>query len=152
MSRYADILDALADQIRDAMSAQSTWTFQVEPRMILNPTLPSIDMYPADPARDSETGAFGATAEEIAEGYWVTVRCRAATLDHVANQDILLELLDDESEISLVQALYDDPTLGGAAADVSFETSSGFLPFPTIDGSATHIGVLWRFLVVPARS
>jgi hypothetical protein len=145
------ILDALADQIRTRVSS-SDWDFQVEPRMVVNPTPPSVDMYPADPARDTETGNFGATAEEISEGYWVNVRARCAVVDGVAQQDVLLELKDDTSEICLVQALYDDPTLGGLAYDVALDQESGFVLFPTIDGGAVHVGVLWRFLVLPAHS
>jgi hypothetical protein len=67
-------------------------------------------------------------------------------------QRLLVELIDPESEVALVQSLYDDPTLGGLVADLSLESQSGFRPIPTLDGGAFLVGVIWLFLVIPARS
>lgn len=134
------------------MVAEADWDIQVEPTMILNPTPPAIDMYPADPATSPESGSFGDTYSQMDEGYWVNIRARVAPNDNIANQEVLLELLDADSDMSLVQALYDDPTLGGVAADVNLENTSGFVLVPKVDGSAVHIGVIWRFLVIPTRS
>ena len=134
------------------MVAEADWDIQVEPTMVLNPTPPTIDMYPADPSINPEVGNFAETYAETGDGYWINVRARVAPNDNVANQEVLLELLDPESSMSLVQALYDDPTLGGLAADVNLDTTSGFVLVPKIDGSGVHIGVIWRFLVIPARS
>lgn len=146
------ILDAMSSQISALMEAESPWKVQVHSRMLTNPTPPSVDMYPADPARDAETGAFGATAEEIAEGYWINVRARVATGDAGASQDVLLALKDDASSMCLTRAIELDETLGGYANDIALDSESGFVLFPTIDGGAVHIGVLWRFLVLPAFS
>jgi hypothetical protein len=120
--------------------------------MVLNPTPPAIDMYPADPSFNSEVGSFADTFSEMGDGYWVNVRARVAPNDNIANQEVLIELLDPESSMSLVQSLYDDPTLGGVAADVHLDNTSGFVLVPKVDGSAVHIGVIWRFLIIPARS
>jgi hypothetical protein len=152
VSSLREILEAAGDQIRDTMAAEADWDIQVEPTMILNPTPPAIDMYPGDPATDTGSGAFGEAYADSAEGHWINIRARVNPNDHLANQEVLLELMDPESPASLVQALYDDPTLGGHVADVNLESTSGFVLVPKIDGSAVHVGVVWRFLVIPARS
>lgn len=150
MSSLAGILEAIADQIRDVL-ATSDWTFQVEPGMILNPTPPSVDVYLADPGRELlETGGFAATDAGSAGGEWINVRARVHANDNAAAQEILVELADPTSDLSIVQALYDDPTLGGIVADLSLENRTGFVLVPTLDGGAMHVGILWRFLVIPA--
>ena len=141
----------MADQIRSVTSA-SEWEFQVEPRMVLSPTPPSIDLYPGDPARDEDTGAMGAGPPDAAHGYFINVRARVAPTDHEAGQDVLLALKDDEDALCLVQALYDDPTLNGYASDVSLLSETGFTLFTDVDPSKVYLGVLWRFLVLPAYS
>ena len=152
MSSLEAILEAIADQIRVALDG-SDWTFQVEPGYVANPTPPTVDVYLGDPGRElNETSSFGETDADSAGGEWVTVRARVSPLDKAAQQSILVNLADPESEISIVQALYDDPTLGGFAADVTLENRSGMVPIPTLDGGAWHFGILWRFLVIPARS
>lgn len=151
MSALATIMDEMADQIRSAL-AGADWDFQVEPRMVLSPTPPAIDIYPADPARDLDTRAHGQTSEHTEGGHIFNVRARVAPNDHEANQEVLLALMDDEDDLCLVQALYDDPTLGGHASDVSLLNESGFVLVPTIDGANVHIGLIWTFLVIPARS
>jgi len=146
------IAEAMADQIRAALEGHG-WDFQVEPKWVINPTPPTVDVMPGDTSTESsESGAMGETAVDMADGLWYTVRARVAPNDYSAGQEILYELLSPDSELSIVQALYDDPTLGGAAADVSFDSARGFLPFPTVDGGSFHIGVTWRFLVLPAFS
>lgn len=141
----------MADQIRDAVSGHG-WDFQVEPGYIVSPTPPTIDIHPGAPGESLEPGAFGELAADMGDGIWVDVRCRVKSADPRAGQEILFELLDPESELSLVQALYDDPTIGGYAADVSLGDTSGFIPIPTIEGGGYLVGVVWRFLVIPARS
>ena len=154
MTELAAVLEAMADQIRDVVDDATDWpATQVEAFWIPNPTPPSIDIYLADPGREvAETGGFAATDADARAGEWINVRARVATNDAKANQRLLMELCDPESEVAVVQALYDDPTLGGLVADISLEDQTGFRPFPTLDGSAFHLGVLWLFLVIPARS
>lgn len=154
MSSLESILEAMADQIREALvAASSGWTFQVEPNYIANPTPPSIDVYLGDPGRElTETSSFGETDADSAGGEWISVRARVAAVDKGSQQSILVALADPESDVSIVQALYDDPTLGGIASDLTLENRSGMIPFPTLDGGAWHFGILWRFLVIPARS
>ena len=152
MSSLREILEAAADQIRDTMEADADWDIQVEPTMVLNPTPPAIDMYPGDPSTPSGIGGHGAAYEDINDGFSLNIRARVSPNDNIANQDVLFDLLDPESDISLVQTLYDDPSLGGYAADINLTQTSGFVLVPKIDGSGVHIGVIWTFLVIPARS
>jgi hypothetical protein len=146
-----DIVDQMADQIRSAM-ATAAWDIQVEPRRLLSPTTPSIDIYRGDPASDSEVSSFGAAAADINEGRIFNVRLRLAPLDYEAAQDLLLELADPESDFSVVQALYDDATLGGFATDLHLLSETGDTLFTDIDPAKLYIGVVWRFLVLPAYS
>lgn len=141
--------DAAATQIREAMVAASLAQVQVEPFVIVNPTTPAIDLYPAEFGVEASTAAFGITAEAMAEGEWMNVRARVATNDARSNQGLLYEFMDPASDASIVQALYDDPTLGGMAADVFLDAVSGFAPVANVEGSGFHIGVVWRFLILP---
>lgn len=152
MAAKSEILDAMADQIREVTEAQTDWDFQVEPRMVLSPSSVAIDMFPGDPATDEEVGSFGADYADMAAGYMVNVRARVNPNDHEAGQEILLALSDPEDALCLVQALYDDSTLGGLAYDLSLVSESGFTVFQDIDPSKVYLGLLWRFLVLPARS
>lgn len=154
MTELVSVLEAMADQIRDVIDDAADWPpTQVEAFWIPNPTPPSIDIYLGDPGREvAETGGFGETDADSAGGEWINVRARVATNDAQANQRLLVQLCDPESEVAVVQALYDDPTLGGLVADISLESQSGLRPFPSLDSSTVHLGVLWLFLVIPARS
>jgi hypothetical protein len=151
VSAITDLYDAMAAQIAEAMEA-APYDVQVHPRMLINPTPPSIDIYPADPSRDPESGGFAGTDADAAEGMFVNVRARITPNDRTASQDLLLQLMDPESGFALVQSLYDDPTISGHAADVELDGESGFVVVPNFDGSAALLGVIWRFLVIPARS
>lgn len=145
------IFDEFATQIRTALAASTDWEFQVEPWAIASPTPPSIDMYRGAPDAE-DAGAFGGTLEEIGEGFVVVVRARVSTNDFEAMQTVLYSLADPEDDLSLVQALYDDPTLGGLASDVHLLSDSGLTIIPSLDNSTLHYGNVWRFLVIPARS
>lgn len=151
MAAKSELLDAMADQIRTVLT-DVDWDFQVEPRMVLNPSAVCIDMYPGDPATDLEVASFAGALEDMSAGFVFNVRARVSPNDHEAGQEILLELGDPASDLSLVQALYDDPTLNGIASDVNLTSESGFTVFTDIDPTKVYLGVLWRFLVIPARS
>lgn len=146
------IYSAMRDQIAELMEAESPWDVQVHAGMLPNPTPPSVDIYLGDPSNDEASGGFGASAEQIAEGYWINVRCRVATTDFESQEQVLLALRDQSSTMCLTDAFEADPTLGGYAHDIALDQVSGYVQFPTIDGGSSHIGILWRFLVLPAFS
>ena len=95
------IMDEMADTIRDAVEAVTDLDVQVEPRMVLNPTPPTVDIYPADISRDPETASF----EALDGAYLLTVRARVTTADHETGQTLLLSFMDDTDELSLMAAL-----------------------------------------------
>lgn len=140
-------MDEMADAIRTGL-AGADWDFQVEPRMVLKPTTPCIDIFPGDPSREEESGGYG----DISGEHIFNVRARVDVVDHEANQEILLALLDDEGDLCLAAALLDDETLGGTVTSIWFQSISGFVLFPAPDGTVAHIGCLWRTVVIPARS
>ena len=142
-----DILDEMAEQIRAAVVAVTDVDVQVEPRMILNPTPPSIDMYPGDVARDRESAAF-----DDGGGYLFTVRARVHTADSGAGQDLLLAFMDDVNDLSIGLALVDDTTLNGKVASLDIREQTGYMLFPDPGGEGALLGCLWTVLVLPARS
>ena len=148
MSTLAEIQDALADQIRTAVAAVTDVDVQVEPRMVLNPTPPSIDMYPSDPSMDPELAAMG----DLVGGELVTVRARVSTADRDSGQDLLLALMDDQDPLSVLAAIHDDTTLGGVAATLDVRGRSGYVLFPDPGGEGSLVGCLWYVVIVKAES
>ena len=144
----ADLLDAMADQIRTALASAlsgSSVTVQVEPRMVTAPTPPTVDMYPGDIARGTEAAAFGVNGE-----FLFTVRCRVHGNDDVANQDLLLGFMDDVSPLSVPMALTDEPTLGGLAATLDCVDPTGFVLYPF--GGESLVGFKLTAKVIRADS
>jgi hypothetical protein len=144
----AEIMDALADQIRSVVVTVTDVDVQVESRMLLNPTPPAIDMYPADPSEEPELRAFG----ELVGGELITIRARCGTADHTAGQDLLLALMDDEDPLSIAQACNEDRQLGGLAADLHLRERSGYITFIDSASDAALLGATWQVVVIKARS
>lgn len=132
--------------IRNVTSQITDVAVQVEPRMVLNPTPPCIDMWPGDPATDPETAGFG----EVRGGFLVTVRCRVSPVDNTAGQDLLLAFGDDEDDLSLTNALTDDPTLNGHGS-LDVRSQSGWNLFPVPNGESL-VGFLIGVEVIKAQS
>lgn len=139
-----DLLDAMADLIQTVVA--SVDGVVVVPRLDLNPSGLCVDIYPGDPSRDFDAGGFGE-----ASGAWVfTVRARADFGDNAGAQDILLRLMDDEDQVSVAMALFDDQTLNGLATSVRVDGPSGFIAYA--DNPGNMIGVEWRVTVLRALS
>lgn len=132
--------------IRNVVDQVTDVDVQVEPRMVINPSPPTIDMWPGDPATDPETAAFG----ESRGGLLVTVRVRVSPVDHDAGQDLLLAFGDDEDELSLINALTDDPTLNGHGS-LDVQNQSGWNLFPVPNGESL-VGFLIGVEVLKAQS
>ncbi len=149
MAGLTDILEATADQIRNTLTASVTGIdIQVEPRWILHPTPLAIDVIPGTLARDQDTAAFG----DIAGGYLLTVRARINTPEFDASYDILMELMDDDSPLSLAGALASDPTLNGYAADSDLRDFTGLQAYERVLGDGADLGFQFNLLVIPAES
>jgi hypothetical protein len=148
----ADLLDELAGVILAVVGPQVTETeVQVTGRRNFNPTPPSIDIYPADPFRDTlnSTAGFQEDAGELI----LTVRARVTTVDNIAGQDLLLRFMDEEDPIGVAAVLQEDQTLNGLASTVIVDGNSGYLQYLEggVDGGAL-LGCEWRVRVIRAYS
>jgi hypothetical protein len=148
LSTLAQILDEMADIVRGTLDDVTDVDVQVEPRIVLSPTPPTIDMFPTDPSNDQLLAGF---ADDVG-GELITVRARVNTADSDAGQDLLLALMDDEDPLSLIAALNDDPTLNGTASDCAFRGRSGYVIVPDPGGDAAYLGCLFQYVVIKARS
>jgi hypothetical protein len=105
---------------------------QVVAFLNVNPTPPSLDVYPGDPF---QTGAGFGVGESQA---FFTVRARVSTADSEAGQQLLLRLLDPDDPASVEAALED-------VAVVVPEGVSGFREY--LEESASNgrlLGCEWR--------
>lgn len=141
-----DVMDALAAQITTAMSGAAV-DIQVGGRMIIAPSPPTIDMYLGDPSADTETAAFA----DIHGGELLIVRARVATGDNSANQDLLIDFMDRFHDLSVGQAIMDDPTVAGLA-NVDVQTVSGLRQYADPQGEGIFLGAEWGVIVLRIES
>ena len=144
------IMDALADQIRDQLCGTVDPVIEnlsVTGRLVAFPTVPHVDIYPADPFQ--EPSGFGRGNNWM----WFTVRARMTTADNIGGQDRLLSLMDPQGGASMEQAIEQDRTLGGKvakAAVVEGPSAYGMFTDPVIEGqAAVYVGCTWRVQVTP---
>lgn len=131
-------LRAIADALGQAVGNVNVSELQVSPRLLVNPTPPAVDIYPADPSQ--EDAAFGSFSSLT---LW-TVRARVTTVDHDANQDLLLDLLEPYGSTSVRAALLTDKTLGGLAEGMDVDRPTGMTVYPALEGTASYLGCEWR--------
>jgi hypothetical protein len=84
-------------------------------------------------------------------GELITVRARVSTADHEAGQGLLLAFMDDEDDLSIVNALTDDPTLNGMG-QIDVRGRTGYALFPVPAGDGVLLGCLWNAIVLKAHS
>lgn len=147
MAGWAHITDELANNVRDALDGLD-WEIQVEPNPVLNPTTPTVDIFPSDPPTNSELQGFG----DIEGHKIVTVRLRVAGADSDARWDVVYSMMDVEDEHSVAQAIEDDQTLNGYATQVVVTGGTGVSLFPRLDGLGGYMGVQWTVQIVEAHS
>lgn len=153
MARLVDLLEQMADVLRAGFEdAELPFGVQVEPRMVINPTPPCVDMWPADDPRDEETSGFGPTPAEIAGGKVFRVRVRIDTGDHDASQNFLLAVMDEEDELSIRTLLEDDQTLNSYATQVIVDGGTGYTIIPDLDGVNAYLGVEFQVTVMDVVS
>jgi hypothetical protein len=137
-------MDAMADQIRGVIDDVTDVAVQVEPRWVVNPTPPFIDIYPADPSSDQELRAF---SELMGEPLF-TVRARVDMSDSTASQDLLLAFMDETDPLSIAAAL-EESDLAGLASSVDVRSRSGYVR--VVEGG-DYLGCLWQVVVTRATS
>lgn len=143
----AEILEEIADTIRAAVVGEFDGV-QVEPRMVLNPTPPTVDIFPADPFREETTAGMG----EIEGAYRFTIRARVGTADGDAMQDILLAFMDHRNSLSIKEILYTDPTLNGLAQDIDVDGPTGYRRYVDSPTETALLGVEWTVTVIDAAT
>lgn len=133
----ADILDALAEQIADELSAVQD--LQVIGEMNLTPqTIPSIDIYPDDEFQTPS--AFGGKVTLN-----LLIRARVNTVEHEGAQRLLFSLMDPYTEAtSLMLAVESDTTIGGKVDNIACDPPSGFGAYVEPDGKGALLGCTWR--------
>ena len=145
MASLSEIMEALADQIRDT-AGTATPDLNVYPLLIWNPTPPAVDVYPADPSQDAL--AFGRGNR----GLFLTVRARVNTADSEGAQELLLSMMDPDSSTSIGAAIESDRTLGGTVSSLALSDDSpsdyGAFVDPGPDSRAL-LGCTWRVRVIP---
>jgi hypothetical protein len=105
---------------------------QVYPYLNVNPTPPSVDVYPGDPFQSG--AGFGAGQAQV----FFTVRARVSTADNESGQQLLLRMLDPQDPASVEAAVED-------VATVMPDGVSGFREY--LEESATGgrlLGCEWR--------
>lgn len=142
----AQIMDALADLIRDEITNATDVDLQIEPRAVLSPTPPTIDMYPSDPSEDAAYSGFG----DLDGAFLLTIRARVSTADQEAGEDLLLAFMDDD-DLSITEAIRTDPLLGGIAR-VAPLGRTGYRDFPLLGGEGSLLGCLWPLLITKRPS
>jgi hypothetical protein len=106
--------------------------------MMLNPTPPAVDIYPAaDPFQ--EPSGFGGQDTTIN----LIIRARVSTVEHEGAQDILLGLMDPNGAQSVVRAVASSRTLNGTVQDAVCDPPSDFGAFLEPTGTGALLGCTW---------
>lgn len=145
MSGLLACLDEMATQIRENIGTE-VFGIQVEVGWVFNPSPPTIDLYPGDPSRDPTTASFAGEDGPYDGGYEITVRARVPTADTTEGQRLLIQMMDDASDLSIAAALYEDPTLNGHASSLYVRPSSGYRDYEGV------LGFQFTCLVLAAQS
>lgn len=149
MATLAAMLEAVADQIRDQLSAVTDITVHVEPGLFRSAELPAINVYPAPPAsiEGTELAAFGDTYG----GWPLSIRVAVSPADITAGEALLWALMDDgEDPLSVIAALDSDHTFSGAAQDAKWGEWSGYVDFSPPDEPGKFVGSVLPLIVVKA--
>jgi hypothetical protein len=148
VSWVTDAREALADAIRTAVDGSDPKTEVYETMQPAPMGLVSIDIYPADPFRRSESAGMG----DIAGSYVFKVRARIDEADLDANQAALDSLMSDDDPLCIAAALMADQRLGDLAFTVDVDGPSGYTRYQDVDRHAALLGVDWTVEVIPAYS
>lgn len=138
MSSLIDIVEKMAEVITAALDGSNP-TVQVSAYRLINPTPPTVDIYPGDPLTDGSATGFGSGKDEAI----FTVRARIGTGDIEESQKVLLAMMDDQSPLSIAAALEADQTLEGIVASLVVNGPSGHTIYQeTSDRPPLSLGAL----------
>lgn len=147
VASLVEIVEALADQITAQVAGQDLGgeALQVWPFLVINPTPPCIDIYPADPF--SEQTEYGPVSERTRD-VWFTIRARVVPADVDAAQQLLLQLMDPRADTSVAAAVYADPTLGGLVSVAAPTGPTGIIVYSPLQNEGYLVGCEWRTRVM----
>ena len=149
LASLRDIVDELASVVSGVLDDQTDYPIEVRPRRAVSVTsTPIVDIYPGDSPRFTDSAGYRLLTDQ--GGYQLTIRTRISG-DVDAQQDLLLEFMDDASPLSLAAAVTDDPTLNGLASGVSAQDPTGHVLYEEGDAGAL-LGFQFTCVVLPAES
>ncbi len=134
-------LDAIQASIADVLEDLDIENLQVVPMRWFNPTPPTIDVYPADPAQEEE--GFGGSQSIL---FWI-VRARVGTVDNEGQQILLLQMMEPAGSTSVRGALNGSGNLGDTVEGIQCERPTGYRLFRDLPTSPEFLGVEWRVRV-----
>jgi hypothetical protein len=111
---------------------------QAVPFMLINPTPPSVDIFPADPFQD--VSSFGPGSRRT---LW-TARARVSTADDVSGQEVLLLLMEVNTDTSLRHVLENDSGVAALVDGISVGGPTGYRLYrePSPSQDLQHQGAL----------
>lgn len=154
MSTFAEIMDALAEQLEDNLVPPDGIVLHIEPRAFAIAETPAIDMLIPSPT-GLEDGLAAFAAHGGYGAFPILIRVRVSTADVYSGEDILLSLIDDEGPMSIIQALDLDHTLGGVCDDLTWGHGfpwSGYTDFPMSDGNGVLLGSTMPIVIAKTQS
>ena len=152
MATIAQVMDAMAAQLENQLQPSSPVVLHIEPRAFAVAETPAIDMLIANPT-GLEAGM--AAFNDLYGGIPITIRVRVSTADLYSGEDILLALMDDEGDMSIIKALDHDHSLGGWAQDIMWQDGfpwSGYQDFTDVNGDGFFLGSTLPIIVLKASS
>jgi hypothetical protein len=152
MATIAQVMDAMAAQLENELQPVSPVTLHIEPRAFSIAETPAIDMLIASPTGlEAGLAAYG----DRVGGIPITIRVRVSTADLYTGEDMLLALMDDEDDLSIIKALDSDHSLGGWAQDLKWQDGfpwSGYTDFTDVNSDGFFLGSLLQVVVIKAQS
>lgn len=145
MATLADVMTAIADQIRDQLENVTDVKVSVEGVRILEATGPTVDVFLGDESYDQTLAGFG----DLQGGDVITVRATVNANDPTASQELLYAFADDEDPLSIVAALLYDETVGGRVQTMDVLSRSGV---GLQDQPSDRLGLSWRVVLVRGQS
>ena len=152
MATIAQVMDAMAAQLENQLQPSAPVTLHIEPRAFSVAETPAIDMLIASPT-GLEAGL--AAFNDLYGGIPITIRVRVSTADLYSGEDLLLALMDDEGDLSIIEALDSDRTLGGWAQNISWNDGfpwSGYTDFTDVNGDGFFLGSTLPIVVIKGQS
>ena len=149
-----DVLDALKAQLEANLTPPEGVDLHIEGRAFAIAETPAIDIY-MPPATGYEEGLTGFAGHIRYGAFPVLIRARVGTADIYAGEDLLLDMMDEEGDMSILAALDADRTLGGAVDSLTWGTGypwSGYEDFPMSDGNGILLGSTMPIVIVVKQS